>query len=291
MQNIINSLKREKLVATSNIFAMTVTFLFLGVFISAIAASQTLLRTLEKQAQVTVFFKDDFKEADILNIKTSIEADPRVYSVTYVSKENALEIFKALNKNDPEIIQAITANILPASLEIKAKNIKDLAGLAQLFEKNDSVEEIVFMADTINKFKVISTTIYVIGFTLAFVFLIISFTAVVVALRLTIANKGRELEILKLVGASDNYIKKPLIHQGVFFGVVSASLASCLLATCALILKYGKNITTRVEFAFFPNLSVGLLEFSLGLSAFLILVGLALGYFGSQTAINKYLKY
>jgi cell division transport system permease protein len=288
---MLKNLKREKLLVISNISAMTVTFVLLGVFISIIALSQTALRSLEKQAQITLFFKDDFPETSIGELETRLNQDQRILETNYVSKEDAYAIFSELNKEEPILLESISASILPASLEIKTKNLDDLPVLSEELSNIDGVEEVKFFQDVIEKFKNWSNIAYTLGFILVGVFLTISFAVIMITLRLTIAAKGEELEILKLVGASDEYVKKPLIQQGVFFGLTSGLLASAILLVGALVIQLTGTFTGKIELGFMPDLLLSITVFMLLLSFVLIALGFALGYFGSLAAIRKYLKY
>ena len=79
IKNTLNNIKRERLLSITNIFVMTMTFFILGIFITVIVISQSILRTLEQQAQVTIFFKDDFSEDRILELKGQLSGDGRIF--------------------------------------------------------------------------------------------------------------------------------------------------------------------------------------------------------------------
>jgi cell division transport system permease protein len=285
------NLKREKLLIVSNIAVITITLLVLGVFITVIAFSQTAIRTLEKQAQVTLFFKDEFGEQQIHELKARLEEDERISEIKYVSKEDALKIFQEINKNDPLLLESISASILPASLEIKTNEIEDLPVFAEELNEIDGVEEVKFFRDVIETFKSWSTLAYTIGLGLTILFIVITFSVIMITLRITINTKGEELEILKLVGASDSYVKRPLIKQNIIFGLISGLLASSILFIADLMIQFSGAYTGHIEFAFLPNYIISFMVFGISLSVLLTAIGLALGYFGSVLAIKKYLKY
>lgn len=288
---MFNNLKKEKLLVISNISVMTLTFLILGLFVSIVALSQTALRNLEKQAQVTLFFKDDFPEPNILELKTKLETDERVSTVKYVSKEDAFALFTELNKDDPILLESISASILPASLEIRTRKLDELPILAEELSAIDGVEEVKYFKDVIEAFRFWSGIAYTVGFTMVAAFILISFAVVMITLRLTINSKGTELEILKLVGASNEYVKKPLIRQSVTFGIVSALIASAILFLISLILQLTGAFTGKIALGFLPDVLISTTVFTLLLSFVLLASGFTLGYFGSITAIRKYLNY
>jgi len=290
-KNLKHYLEKERLMSLSQFLAMTVTFLLLGIFIEIIAVSQTMLKYLEDQAQITVFFKDEFGEDKILSFKSNLESDPRVLEVNYISKEQALEIFKEINKDQPVLLESISANILPASLEIKTRKISDLEPLTNELQSKEGVEEVRFYKDVVERFRSTSNTVYIVGFILVVVFFVISYSIIISSLRNLINSRGPELEIMKLVGASDSYVKNPFIYQGMFFSVVSAVVASIIM----LLVGFGELksgvFSEGLSFGFLPHIFISPLIFSLILAFILILSGFLLGYFGSNAAVKKYLKY
>jgi cell division transport system permease protein len=284
-------IKKDKLLSVSNIVVMTVTFLLLGIFISVVVYSQTALKYLEEQAQVTVFFKDDFTEDRILVYRTNFEGDKRILEVKYISKEDALRIFKEMNKDEPILLESISASILPASLEVKAKNIGDLKILSEEYKKLEGVEEVSFFEDVIQKFSSWSRTIYIVGFILVLTFLLVSYSVIIATLKASINSKGSELEIMKLVGASDDYVKKPFLYQGVFFGLLSSLIASAIVFIINLGVDKLNIFSKGLSFGFIPGFYVNPLIFSTVLCFILLLSGFLLGFLGSTTAIKRYLEY
>lgn len=291
IKNTFLNIQREKLLSLTNIFMMSMTFLILGVFITVVVVSQSVLRNLEQQAQVTIFFKDDFSEERILELKGNLSSDERIFAINYVSKEDAYNIFREINKDDPILLESVTSSILPASLEVRAKDLSALPKLAEEFNKLDGVEEVRFFEDVISSFRSFSTAAYVIGFVLVFIFLIISYSVIISTLRTTINSKGTELEIMKLVGATDSYVKIPLIYQGIFYGAVSSFLAGIVLIIAILTLGHFGYIPSSFGLGFLPNLVMSPLLFSFILWFLLVVSGSLLGYLGSFFAVKRYLKY
>jgi cell division transport system permease protein len=290
-ENLKTYLQKEKLMTVSHFLVMGITFLVLGIFINVIVLSQTMLGYLEDQAQITVFFKDEFGEDRIVPLRDELSSDGRVAEVTYVSKEEALRIFKEINEDQPILLESISASVLPASLEIKTVNISDLENLANELGQREGVEEVRFYKDVIDRFRTVSTTVYIIGAVLVLVFFVISYSVIVSSLRTAINSRGSELEIMKLVGAADPYIKKPFIYQGVFFSVTSALAASLLMILLNFGLSRWDVFSRGLSLGFLPGVFISPLIFSIILSSILVVSGILLGYFGSSAAVKKYLKY
>lgn len=288
-KNLINNIRKEKLLSLSNVIVIGVTFFLLGVFIHVIFYSQTALKMLESQAQVTIFFKDDFTEPQIIELQNKLNSDPRISNTKFISKEEAFRIFADINKNEPILLESISASILPASLEIRTRQLASLNEIFTELSSQEGVEEVKFFKDVVDKFKYWSSVVYIAGSILLLTFFVISFSVIIATLRTTIHSKGTELEILKLVGASDQYVKSPLILQGVFFGGISAGISGLLLTLVTLPLNLGvfqNGVTLSIL-----GLSINHWVFSLAVFVILVLSGVGLGYLGSITAVKKYLKY
>ncbi|MBI2620724.1 hypothetical protein HYW61_00670 [candidate division WWE3 bacterium] len=289
-ENLRATFERERLLVVSTVVAMTITFLALGFLIGIIVLTQTAVRQLEEQAQVTVFFKDDFPEKSILEMQKGLKADPRVLDASYVSKDEAFRIFSEISKNEPILLESISANILPASLHVRAKKLADLSTLASELEAVDGVEEIKFFRDVIERFRFWSTVSYVVGAVLVLAFLTISYSIVITTLRVVISSKGVEYEILKLVGATDAYIKKPLVFQGVFFGILSATIALIPVVTIVTLVAVKLFGFNDVLILGFVPVKINTYMFSTILGVFLLGSGGLLGFFGSVGSVKRYLN-
>ncbi len=286
-----SNIKNEKLLNVSNFLVLTLSFFILGLFISVVVGSQTALRKLESQAQITVYFKDDFPAEKILQLQSTITQDARVDSVEYISKEAAYKLFKEINKDEPILLDSVSASILPASLEIRTKDLSDLSVLASEYAKVDGVEDVKHFDDVVSRFRFWSGVVYVIGFALVGVFFVISYAVVLATLRATINSKGVEYEIMKLVGATDAYVKQPILYQGTTLGILSGLTAGLLLTLITAALYFAGILKEGLSFAFLYGVSIHPILYSLILTLILVLSGVMLGILGSKIAIKRYLDY
>ncbi len=300
-----HNISREPWLTLGSIVVMTLTFLTLNFFIFIMAGSNLVLRYLEEKTQFSIFFSDTAVQEKILGFKNEIEKDPRVLSVKYVSKEDALAIFKDASKNQPALLESLDSNPLPASLEVKAKNISDLQKMSEDFSKFEGVEETIIYEDVINNFKKLSSTLRIISLVLLVILSVVSVITILLTIGVTIHSKGIEVEIMKLVGATDKYVKGPLMLQGMFYGI-AASLISPIIVRVVLIL-FSPIINSVFggvpvgnswwEFLFWRAFSGEGVAFTHKVISFLSLVGveiafgILLGYIGAALAIKKYLKY
>jgi cell division transport system permease protein len=246
---------------------------------------------LEQQTQITTFFEDTFTEDKILALQKQLDSDIRISSTEYISKQKALEIFMELNKDEPLLLESVSANILPASLNIKTKQIENLKVIAEELSKTEGVEGVKFFRDVVESFQAIAGVIYVVGFILSTVFLFISYATIVLLLRTYINRRGTELGILKLVGASNEYVKKPILTQSLFFSMVSGILASIIIFITAFALQKIYGFSQSLLIPFTEGAEISIFAFSAILSGIILLSGLILGFIGSTSAVKKYLEY
>lgn len=292
MNNIITFLKKEKMISTISILAIFVSFTLLSFIISFVVLSNTAMTYLQKQVQVRIFFKDSFKEDDILSLKSELEKDSRVMEVGYTSKDEAFRIFKDLSKNDPVLQESLTINILPASLEIRTFDVKDLDSIASEFAVKDYVESIKYLKDIKDRFKYYSGIITITSVVLFTLFFIVSFGIILSTIRINIFQKKEEIEIMKLVGAKDDFIQRPFIHQGVVYSLIGSAFASFVSAFILVIMFASNTLGLRdlKEVYLVGNLKIHFLVFAFFLVIIINIFGYLLGRFGSKTAVKTYLN-
>ena len=150
---VLKHIRRSPYQSLAAIFITAVTFFIVSVFALVVLGAYSMLGYFESRPQVTAFFKDDFAIANVESMKSDISNAVSVDAVRYISKDDALEIYKKQNSDNPLLLEMVTADILPASLEVSAKNVKDLETIAGIMQKNASVEEVVFQKDVIDTLR------------------------------------------------------------------------------------------------------------------------------------------
>ncbi|MFZ5365911.1 MAG: cell division protein FtsX [Patescibacteria group bacterium] len=278
-------IRRSPYQALSAVLVMTLTFTIAAIFILLAAGSQAILNWFETRPQVTAFFREGTKIEQVEALKARLEASAKVSQMKYVSKEEALAIYREQNKEDPLLLEMVTANILPASLEVSAIKLSDLGEVAQILKNEPQVEEVIFQEDVISSLSAWTSALRRIGAGLTITLGIISLLVILVIIGMKIALRKEEIEILKLIGATSWYIRAPFILEGVFYGVVGGTFAwiityILLLYTTPLLVSFLSGI---------PILPVDPL-FMLVLLSALVFGGAAIGTLGSLLATRRYLK-
>jgi cell division transport system permease protein len=292
IKNILEFLNKEKGISFVSVLAIFVSFTLLSFIISFLVFSNTALNMLQKQVQVRVFFKDSFSEEQIKELKVELEKDARVEEVGYTSKEDALRIFKDLSANDPVLQEALSTNILPASLEIRAKDVADLDSIYEDLADQDYVESIKYLKDIKDRFEYYSNVILGVSVFITLLFFVVSFGITISTIRINIFQKKDEIEIMRLVGASNDFIKRPFIYQGIIYSMLGSFLAGLLFFIVSLIMFFTNflGIQDLVFVNIFGGIRVHFLIFSFGLAILLNFVGYLLGRLGGKTALQNYLQ-
>jgi cell division transport system permease protein len=253
------------------------------------------VKYFEAKPQVTVFFKETAGKSEAETLKAALEATGKTAAVTYVSKEQALEIYKEQNKNDPLLLEMVSADILPASLEVSAKDPRFLKELEPTMRGGQGVEEVVYQKDVIDALLSWTNAIRLVGGVLAGLLSLLSMLVIMTIIGMKVALKKEEVEILALIGASSWYIRFPFLLEAGFYGAIGASLAWFVITVILLWFRvsivsfFGVIPTLNAVFAN-PLSSVFLLS-ELGFLIVLSSLGFLLGAAGSAIALTKYLKF
>lgn len=278
-------LRRSPYQSLTAIGIMSLTlFVALTFFLTAIG-SQAILNYFEGKPQITVFFTDEKKPEDIKLLEKKLKTTGQVSQTKYISKEEALAIYQEQNKKDPLLLEMVTSSILPASLDVSAKDPQSLPGLVKSLQAEPNVEEVVYQKEIIDLLISWTQTIRKIGIFLVGFLTLLSFLILLTVIGMKIALRRGEIEILRLIGASKWYIRLPFLLEGSFYGAVAAIIGWIITAFLLIYLTpYLKSFLSGV-----PLFSVSLI-FLLELLLGSILIGISVGIVGSLLAVWRYLK-
>lgn len=221
---------------------VTVLILVLTLFLVSLVATLNVLadqsiQAVEDKIDINIDFADDATEADIVAAQLYLQNLPEVKQVRYISKDEALEKFKESNADDPNVTTALEElddNPLPASLVVQAYHLEDYEYVMQQFENSeyDLLAEKKNFADNqaiIDRLTAITLRMYQAGLIVSAVFVLISVVLMFNTIRLAIYAHREELGIMKLVGATNWFIRAPFILEGLLYAILASVLAMGLL--------------------------------------------------------------
>jgi cell division transport system permease protein len=283
------ALKNVRLNLLMSITAITTTFiciLVLGVGLLVSSHVEDIIGSVREDVSVEAFFAPDASQAKIDEVRSSVEGYPEVSSVNYVSKEEALVTFKETFADRPEVYEGIDPGILPASLQIQLEEPAAANEVAQrLREEHGFAEEnLSYPQQTIDRLnKVTSAMIWgLYGATI--LFLISSVLLISNAIRLSIFARRKEIEVMKLVGASDSFVRTPFVFEGLVEGLIGASLAALTVAWINfLFVDWARDALPFVPIS-------GDAVNTLVILVVLIVVGVGIGVIGSFLSVTRFLR-
>jgi len=296
LQNFV----RNGFVSLSSILVMMVTLFILTSTILLGGFFSYSLNQVKNKVDVNVYFVTTASENDVLSVKKSLEALPEVFSVDYISSDQAYTDFKNKHADDSLTLSALdqlNTNPFGATLNIKAKDPSQYAGIAKflgdassvtLSQDGSSIIDKVNYAQNkvvIDRLTKIINSVNVLGIWFAIIFVLISIIVTFNTIRLTIFMARDEISVMRLVGASSTYVKGPFIVSGILCGIISAIV---ILIGFALI-TFATNHYSGTYFMGFDLFAYYLNNF-LAIFGVILGSGIIFGSIASYLAVQKYLK-
>ena len=297
MQNFIRN-------ATLAIAAMAVMVITLTIILFSFIANATFSNTIQQitdKIDISVYLKDNVAadEAIRSQLIEDLKAIPNVREVRYISKDEALEIYKEANKGNLDLLLAIsqTDNPLPASLQIKPIDPNKIDEIKAFLEKSDikalQSDETSYSGDrkvAIDKISQATTFMRKAGIAGIILFTVVSILIIFNTIRMAIFNRRDELQIMRLLGASTWFIRGPFVVETVLYGVLSAIIS---VAICNAIFVASSRA--------FEASSLGVLDIKFASDYFAkhfwailtlqLSVGILIGAVSSAIATRRYLKF
>uniref|UniRef100_A0A7C4R2R5 Cell division protein FtsX n=1 Tax=candidate division CPR3 bacterium TaxID=2268181 RepID=A0A7C4R2R5_UNCC3 len=294
LKNAAQSIIRNKWLTFATVTVMTLTLFTISVFIVLNLLVNSTIETVKSKIDLEVYFKDEVTEDMILDIKKEVSKLPEVKEAQYITKEDAVKIFKEKYKGDSSLSEAVseTPDSLPASLRIGFYKAEDIETINKMFRggKYDAVTDDTSYennGNTINALIAFSSYIKKGGLGLSLVFLITSLIVVLNTIRMTMYTRREEIEIMKLVGATNWYIRWPFVLEGAFYGFISMIIASIALLIC---FKFGGPYLI----GYLEEFSVGFVDALNNYGIMILLwqfaVSVFVGVVSASIAIGRYLR-
>ncbi|MEK7577174.1 MAG: permease-like cell division protein FtsX [Patescibacteria group bacterium] len=294
IRDVRTHIRRSPYQAMAAVLTMFLTFLVGSVFFLATVASLTIISYFESKPQLTVFFVQNAGEKEATLLKETLDQTGKVASTKFISKDEALATYKEQNKNDPLLLEMVTADILPASLEVSAKDPTFLSELDTVIVGATGVDEVIYQRDVVDSLLSWTNAIRLIGGILGGLLVLDSLLIIGTVIAMKIALKREEIEILTLVGATSWTIRAPFILEGGLYGVMGAGVASFLVTILILWQRY--NIVTflgvipSIQSVLGSSTSVVFILSCLGFIVVNMIVGFIIGSLGSVIALARYLR-
>jgi cell division transport system permease protein len=291
----IQNFRRNWVMTLGAVITIYLSLLLVGVFLATGVIINSVVKSVEEKVTIQIFLKDGAATADVNALQTGLLADDAVAGVEYTSKEKALEKFKEDMKQSPEIIQQLEGNPLPASLDVTLRDpravqemvdkIKVNALFLKIADRPDNPEESLKYGQQVVK-KLFAFTQVVRWIEIAFVIMLGAVSLIFInnTIRLAIYARRKEIGIMRLVGASNWFIRTPFLLEGVLQALIGAGLAILSVAglQAAIMPRLGEALP------FLPVTMTG--QATAQIALVLVLAGVFIGLLGSGFALRRYLK-
>ncbi|MBP9758435.1 permease-like cell division protein FtsX [Candidatus Dojkabacteria bacterium] len=299
LKTTFKQIKRSGWLSWASIAVMTMAFLVTTIFLVLAFVLNLVLKSIENDPHIYVFFNAGTQETEITTLKSNWEIADNVESISYTSEEEALKEFKEINqKTNPITADSIREKVLPSSLGIRVKSIEKIDDIIKTVEQeketNPNILRVGYSETVIESIKEIVNIVRLVGTIIIgmLVIVILLFTFLTVEFR--IFNRAEEIGIMQLVGGSLMYIRLPFILESTIYGIIGAALSNIIILTSyfGILRYYSETDLIKFIYRFFGSLPWPAITNEQWIILILAIVGLGgfLGFINSSIAIRRYIK-
>jgi len=285
IKKTVKLLRRSPYQALAAALAMSLTFFVSSIFIILIIGGQIVLNYIEQRPEVIVFFADEANQTEIDDLTAKVRSTGLTKEIKFVSKEEALAIYRERNKEDPLLLESVTADFLPRSIDISVNRASDIKQITELAQGSEHVDKVITPENLVEQLVKWTKTIRLGGLVFVSTLLSISFLIIIMVIGMRIAIRREEVSIMSLVGATKWYIARPFFIEGALYGILGASISVLLIYV--LLLFYSPQIQNFLgDIRVFPINPL----FFLYLWVAEALAAALIGIIGAAIALYRYLK-
>lgn len=281
----LKGLKKNLLATFIAVTTVALSMIVLGSFIAIAVNVSNIINQIERKVEITVWLLDTANSEEIFDLENKIRRMEEVQSVKYISKDEALERFRTQLKNQPDLLKALEGNPLPASFEIGLKDPKKVNEVAKRIESDNSIiDDIRYGQQIVERLFAATRILRWVGAIFITILCLASLVVIANTIRLAIFARRAEISIMKLVGATNWFIRWPFALEGVIQGLLGAATAVFLFF---LMNKYVFGaIADTLKFLNAGTPVISITQISL----YILLAGTMIGAIGSMIAMRRYLR-
>ena len=283
VRETVTNLRRNLLMTTAAVLTVAVSLFLVGGSLLLQQAVNKATVQWRGGVELNIFLNPDVATTQRDGLQAELSAMPEVRKVTFVDQETAYDEFKQMFANSPDMVESVTAKDLPPSFRVVPREPELVDTVGERFTKREGVKEVVYAKETVD--TLLKVTSYLKwGFrTLAAVLLLSALLLILNTIRMAIFARRREVAVMKLVGATNWFIRIPFMLEGMLQGLAGAGVA-------ILFMWFGRTVIERlIE----DNSLLGQFVVSggdvLGTGVFILIVGAIVGGLGSAIAVSRFL--
>jgi cell division transport system permease protein len=277
---------RNALMSLAATLTMVLMLLLLAGFFILQNVLLASLSFVEQKVEVVAYLQNNTTQEQVDSLVSELRAMPEVASVEYVSRDEALERFKEAQQAQgrQDLTQYLESNPLYASVNVKLTSASNLSVVTDALkpDKQPVVRNVLNIKALVDRVLTVTTFVRTAGVAMVAVVGLIVLFIIVNTIRLAVVARAEEIEIMRLVGASDAFIRWPFVFEGALVGLLGALIALGLLAA-------GSDPLSQAMVGFFNVLPLQLGSVARDTAAIVLVTGLGLGVLGSWVSVRTYL--
>jgi len=291
-------IKRAPFQALSAVFILSLTF-FVATLVSILVySSSKVINYFETRPQVIAFLKSNAKEEEVASLQNKFSQDVRIKDVKYVSREEALSIYKKATSDNPLLGELVSPSIFPASLEFSASDLSFAQDIIDEVKKESIVDSVGFTAaiggesslkDVVGRLRTITSYVRIGGGIFTGILALTSFFVLLITISMRIATRREEVEILNLIGATKKFIRGPIILEALIYSAAGVMLGWSL-AFIAILYSAPGVVSYFGDIPVLPKDSLTLLTLFGIILAVELVLGATLSLTGTFLAISRVKK-
>jgi len=277
------NIRRNGAFSLTCIVVAGISLLIFGLFLLLDGSLNNLVHSFEERVGISAYLKSTVTPSEAAWLQSRVITWPEVEVVKYVSPEEAMQTLKADLSGFEDVLSTLPANPLPASLEIKPKNPSQTIEIVSQLRNLPQVDEVQYDLETVSKLIAFTNYFRVLGIVVSLLFVLSTWFLFSSSIRMTVYARKTEIEVMKLVGATNNYIRYPFVAEGIFYGLAGALIACLLLFPMRSVLVASLNHLTFLSHIA-PDDSYLFL-----VNIVLLAFGALLGAFAANMSVRRFL--
>lgn len=291
----LDYIKRSPFQALAAVFVLALTFFVTTLLVVLVYSSSRMITYFETRPQVIAFLTDEASAEQISVLQNNLSADERVEDVKYVSKEEALEIYKRATSDNPLLSELVSPSIFPASIEFSLTDLSQAESVIDEVREVNIVDQVGFTAslggeselgDVVQRLRTITTYLRVGGGFFVALLLTTSLFVLLVIIGMRMSTRKEEIEILDLIGATKGFVRSPIVLESLIYSVLGVLIGWTL--TFLIVIYLAPTLVGY--FGDIPVLPSDTLTLAILFGIILageLLIGIMLSLFGSLLAVSR----
>src|SRR3954469_25997161 len=273
-----------------NVFMTSAAIVVVAVSLALVGGALLLKQGVDKATvqwrggvELSVFMKADAAPAELDAVDRELRAMPEVKRVRFVSKQGAYDEFRKMFSNSPDMLESLSPDQMPPSYRVVPRHAEQIDLIGNRFKNRPGVRDVVYARDTVKALLSVTRYAQLLIWAVAIVLLVAAALLILNTIRMAIYARRREVAVMKLVGATNWFIRVPFMFEGLVQGLIGALGA---FGVVFVVRNFAQHAVRHVEL--FHEFAVSTNEV-IGTGIFLVVVGMIVGALGSAIAVSRFL--